>query len=127
MYSSLNFVIGAPSRVGPTKKAPPLLRVVRPQCLRRRRRRRQLVLTLAIRAAVSQGAYLQQALRRVLDLQRRVIEREAFVEHRFELAPDRVAVLAPADEHVGGESRKAARDLPDVEIVDARHTWMGRD
>ena len=54
----------------------------------------------------------------MIDLQRRVIEREALVQHRLHLAPRGVAVALAADEHVRGERGEAARDFPDVQVVD---------
>ena len=60
----------------------------------------------------------------VVDLERRVFEIEALAEDGLDLAADRVAVRARVDEHVRGESRKAGRDRPDMEVVhlnDARH------
>src|SRR5919199_1333805 len=42
-------------------------------------------------------------------------------EEVFEVAPAGVAVLALADEDVGGESREAGGDGPDVEVVDLQH------
>ncbi len=55
---------------------------------------------------------------RVIDLQRRVVEREALPQHRLDSPARSVAVAVGADEHVRRERRKAARDLPHVQVVD---------
>ena len=53
-----------------------------------------------------------------------MVEPEPLVEQRLELAADPVAVLVPRDEHVGRQGREAARDLPDVQVVEARDAGM---
>ena len=60
----------------------------------------------------------------MLDLDGGVVDPELLVEHRLELAPDPVAVLVPPHEHVCGQGREAARDLPDVQVVEARDAGM---
>jgi hypothetical protein len=54
----------------------------------------------------------------VVDLQRRMVDPEATLEHGLELTPDRVAVVAVVDEDVCRERGEAGGDLPDVQIVD---------
>jgi hypothetical protein len=46
---------------------------------------------------------LEQAIGGVLDLKRRVLEREPVDEHLVEVAPDRMAVLTAPDEHMSRE------------------------
>ena len=53
----------------------------------------------------------------VVDLQRRVGDREPLPEHVLAGAADPVAVIALPNEHVCGETREPARDLPDVKVV----------
>src|SRR5690349_3433519 len=65
---------------------------------------------LAVRAAD-----VEQPVGGVLDLQGRVVDAEPLVQDGFQLAPDPVAILAPADEHVGRKGREARADLPDME------------
>ena len=43
---------------------------------------------------------------------------------RLELAPDRVAVVVAADEHVRRQRGEAAGDLPDVQVVDLDHAGV---
>ena len=62
---------------------------------------------------------------RVVDLQRRVIEREALAQHRLHRAARRVAVAVGADEHVRRERREAAGDLPHVQVVDLDDALLG--
>ena len=60
----------------------------------------------------------------MVDLERRVLELESFPEDALDPAADGMAVGARIDQHVRGESRKAGRDRPDMEVVhldDARH------
>ena len=54
----------------------------------------------------------------MVDLQRGVVEAEALVQHRLELAPGGVAVGVAVDEHVRGERREAGGDRPHVQVVD---------
>src|SRR5215218_10974873 len=63
----------------------------------------------------------------VLDLQRRVADREALLEEVLEPAPDPVAVVPRGDEHVGGEGGEAGGHLPDVQIVDLDNAGVGRE
>ena len=53
----------------------------------------------------------------VVDLERRVLDLEAVVEHALDLATAFVAVAVGGDEHVGAQRREARRDLPDMEVV----------
>ena len=70
---------------------------------------------------------LEQLLaRRVVDLQRRVLDPEALADEAVELAAAGVAVVARRDEHVGGERREARRDLPDVQVVDLDDAGLRR-
>jgi hypothetical protein len=57
---------------------------------------------LAVRAAD-----VEQSVRRVLDLQGRVVDPESLVQDGLQLAADPVAVLAPADQDVRRESGEA--------------------
>src|SRR5438876_169555 len=57
----------------------------------------------------------------MVDLQRRVIDLEAFREQTFELAPDRVAVVAGTDKDVRRERWEAGRDRPHVQVVHVGH------
>src|SRR5438309_10275325 len=61
----------------------------------------------------------QEAGRRVLDLQRRMREAELRCEEPLQPSPGGVAVRAVSDEHVRRNCRKAARDRPHVQIMDA--------
>src|SRR5712691_6687628 len=63
----------------------------------------------------------QQTLRLVVDLQRRVIDLEAFREQTFVLTPDRVAVVAGTDKNVRRERRETGRDRPHVQVVHDGH------
>ena len=54
----------------------------------------------------------------VIDLERRVGDRESLAEHRLELAAAGVAVVAGRDLDVRGECGEAGGDLPDVQVVD---------
>ena len=81
-------------------------------------------LTLAVLPAGPQGRDPEQAVRGVLDLERRVVDLEAAVELLLELASDAVAVLVPGHEHVGRERGKARGDLPDVQVVDVGDARM---
>ncbi len=76
-------------------------------------------------AAARSRLDLQQLAADVVDLQRRVVEAEALVQHRLHRAPRRVAVAVGADEHVRGERREAARDLPDVQVVNLDDVRLG--
>src|SRR5439155_17320618 len=69
-------------------------------------------LNLAVRPAVSQGGDLEQAIRGVLDLERRVVDPEPVVEHVLQLATDPVAVPAAFDQHVRRQRGEARADLP---------------
>ena len=82
---------------------------------------------LAVRVAAPQGLDLEEAIRGVVDLQRRVVDPEPLVERELERAADPVAVLAAADEHVRREGREAGADLPDMEVVDAVDARMLED
>src|SRR5512146_791190 len=60
----------------------------------------------------------------VVDLQRRVLEGEALLQHPLDLPADGMAVALGAAEHVRRERGEAARHRPDVQVVgldDARH------
>src|SRR5205823_5661888 len=57
----------------------------------------------------------EEPLGLVLDLQRRVVDAEAGGEQLLELPPNRVAIVAGADEHVRRERRKARGDRPHVQ------------
>src|SRR5262249_38094085 len=60
----------------------------------------------------------ESAVRGVIDLERCVVDVEAFGEHPLQFTTDGVAIVALVPEHVGGEGRETARDLPDVQVVD---------
>jgi hypothetical protein len=60
----------------------------------------------------------------VIDLQRRVVDVEARVQHRLHLTARSVAVAVAGDEHVRGERREAARDLPHVQVVNLDHVRL---
>src|SRR6266511_2515968 len=62
----------------------------------------------------------------VVDLQRRVLDLEALVEHPLELAPHLMAVVAGADEHVRRKRGEPGTDLPDVQVVHVGHARVGR-
>lgn len=66
----------------------------------------------------------RQALRLMVDLQRRVIDLEAFGEQAFELAPDRVAVVAGSDKDMRRERREARCDRPHVQVVHVGHAGI---
>ena len=61
----------------------------------------------------------------VVDLQRRVGDPEALVQHPLDRAADAVAVVAFVHEHVRGEGGEAARDLPDVQVVHLDDAALG--
>ena len=63
----------------------------------------------------------QQRSRRVVYLERGVLDAETLSKHPFEFAPDRMAVCARRDEHVSREYRNTWRQLPEVEIVHLVH------
>ena len=97
MYSSLTSSSPLLLRLGSrTKKGPTTPRVVRPHCLRARRLRRRTWPERSgpVRRPSPQGLIREQAVGGVLDLERRVVDPEALVQQRLELAPDPVAVLA---------------------------------
>src|SRR5919206_4773294 len=54
---------------------------------------------------------------RVIDLQRRVPDAEAFLDEALQLAPAGMAVVAGSDEDVRGQRGEARRHLPDVQVV----------
>src|SRR5262249_62213958 len=60
---------------------------------------------------------LEQSLVWVIDLEGRVLQPEALVQHRLHVAACEVAVALGCDEHVRREGGKAARDFPHVQIV----------
>src|SRR4029079_671661 len=98
MYSS--FVFTSFLLFGATKKAPTTPGVVKRHRFRRCLHRHRTSTRLAVRAVGSQGRDPEQAIRRVLDLEGRVVEPEPLVEELFELAADAMAVLVARHEHV---------------------------
>jgi len=62
----------------------------------------------------------------MLDLQRRVFDREPLVDRVLDREPGGVAIVLGADEDVGGQGWKSRRDLPDVEVVDLDYPGDGR-
>ena len=65
-----------------------------------------------------------QALRLVLDLERRVVDAELALDQLGELEPGAVAVGVALDGDVGGEGRELGGDLPDVQVVDLDHARL---
>src|SRR4051812_11853063 len=106
MYSSLYFVTSCLLvERSPTKKSPADPGICEASLPRARK-----VLRCASSSTPHLGRNLavptddvEQSIRGVLDLQGRVLDVEALLQHGLELAADAVAVLAPADEDVGGE------------------------
>ncbi len=71
------------------------------------------------------AAYLEPDVRPdVVDLERRVVEPEALMEHPLELEPDPVAVTGGLDEYMRRERRKAARHRPDMKVMGLDDTRM---
>ena len=63
---------------------------------------------------------------RVVDLQRRVIERRSAVQQRLELAPGRMAVPLGTHQHVRGEGGEAAGYFPHVQVVHLDDSGLAR-
>ena len=61
---------------------------------------------------------------RVVDLQGGVVQTEALVQGRLHCPPGGVAVAVGGDQHVRRQRREAARDFPDVKVVDLHHTGL---
>src|SRR5215204_6845584 len=68
----------------------------------------------------------ERALASVVDLERRVVDVEALVEHLLELEAHRVTVDAAGDQHVSGQRGHVRADLPDVEVVHVPHGAVSR-
>ena len=63
-------------------------------------------------------ADLDEFVRLVLDLQRRVVDTETSLQHLLEPATDRMAVVALMHEYMRRKRREAAPDLPHMQIVE---------
>src|SRR5437763_4024951 len=62
--------------------------------------------------------------RSVLDLKRGVLKAEALGEQQLKAAPELVTIVAGADDHVRRQRRKARGDLPHMQVMDLKHTWL---
>ena len=62
----------------------------------------------------------------MIDLQRRVSQAEALAKQRLQLAARRVTVALRGHQHVGRERMEAARDFPDMQIVNLDDLRLSR-
>src|SRR5690349_3880536 len=63
----------------------------------------------------------EHLLRRVIDLERGVLDVEALAQHLFDLTADGVAVGAACHQDVRRQYRDTGRNLPQMEIVHLAH------
>src|SRR3954462_3244181 len=129
MYSSLYLVTPCllVERFANQKKTPQIQGSARPHCLLERCSQSEENAPARAVVGAARGQNLavpadnvEQPVGRVVDLQGGVLNPESPGQAGLEPAADAVAVLAPADEHVGGESGKAGADLPDVQVMNVR-------
>src|SRR5271166_1269927 len=73
------------------------------------------------------GRDLQQLTALVIDLEGRVVQAEALVQHPLELAARGMAVAIRRDEHMGRQGREAARHLPHAQVVDLGDAGLGHE
>jgi hypothetical protein len=57
----------------------------------------------------------------VIDLEGRVLDAEAVIEHTFKVAADRMTVIPRMDKHMRGERWEVGADRPDMKVVNTLH------